>query len=223
MKLLAALLFALTSAILSTYLAVRLSDKGLGLVDAVTIVMTVPTLLIAYAGAFMAISNWKSLSRWWKQVKGGNDLVIDTREAQTHWDCLLCTVGNVEVIERILQSSTVSVGCIGLLMSYESERQYFDRIHDLMQQGQIELLGVRRLEDVYSVGESRRQMAELISTARQREFKAIAVEFTGGTKPMSIGAYLAAAANQVQLLYTRSNYKDVKTRMAGGEVLTSPD
>jgi hypothetical protein len=95
---------------------------------------------------------------------------------------------------------------VGLLHSSDSEQRARAIAEHCQKQKPPIRVFRRNTEDADDIALARRYTSELLQEAKKLEAASLAVDITGGKKPMSVGAFMAAEEAGARSIYTTNEY-----------------
>lgn len=125
--------------------------------------------------------------------------------SEDRWDGLIFTVSNVDTPKWVIGSRKPKV--IGLLAT-EQSHQYAAEIKEYAEKMDIDVLDPVYLKQPDDVKESHFETGHLIQRMKKLNYNNIAIDITGGKKPMSLGAFMASEEEQLSTLYVSSEFND---------------
>jgi len=163
------------------------------LVGNVLMVMTIFT-------AFWAWVRWNRI-RLWLSAKYFSGVGSEVETGR--WDALIHLVSRPEVPSWL--NTRLQPKAIALLASEESRPAARKIANDAEKIGMF-VVGPQHIDDPDDPAESRRMTTVAIAKLREKGFERIAIDVTGGRKPMSLGAFMAAEEAGCDSIYVAAKY-----------------
>lgn len=160
-------------------------------------------MLVAVVAAVVALAFWRKLIGKFRRLLIGNRFAGVGGELDgIRFDALIFTVSKVDL--PIMAIDALKPKMVGLLHSNDT----YDEAKAISEK--CRKLGIntftKATENADDVAMAHRYALELLDDAKKNGASSIAVDITGGKKPMSIGAFMAAEEGGVRSLYTTCDY-----------------
>lgn len=178
------------------------SEQTWLLIDQWGILFGIAMFAVSAGGAVYAYTSRERIRQWlWR-----NRFPNPTELGDDHgaWDGLLFTVSRVELPQWVMQC-TRGLRFVALLAT-EHTRAEADALRDLASARGIEVLPMSVVSDPDDPQEARQRCAELLEKLKHAGARDIAVDITGGKKPTSIGAFMAAEEAGATSIYVTAPF-----------------
>ncbi len=152
------------------------------------------TTLLALTGAIAAFVNRERLRRW---LRGNRFPRVGRNPDHNRYDGIVFLVSQSELPPWVLEQT--GARRVGLLTG-AAFHPVADALADLLPRG-VSLLPIQLAADSKTPADTKLLTRRLIEQLREQGCQRIAVDITGGTKPMSIGAFMAAEELRCDSLY----------------------
>lgn len=171
------------------------------------------TIVIAVIGFYKrdSIRNWLSGNRF-PEIGGA---VKDASE----WDAIIFTVSRSSTPKWVID--TASPAMTGIVGS-ASNQVFLDSMNEVESYAEskgCEVVGVEKINDSSDVSEVKNKVKSLIDIAIKKGAQHIAVDLTGGTAPMSLGAFMAAEEAKITSLYVSMDFNEFKPIYSSAKLL----
>lgn len=177
------------------------SDQWWLWVDQVGILVGLIMIVLSVGGAVYAYFSREHIRQWlWRNRFPSPQELDDT---QRQWDGLLFTVSRSELPQWVM--TCIKPRFLALLATDET-RDAADRLRSYAVARGIDQQPLMLLSDPDDPQEARRRSAELIDKLRRAGATEIAVDITGGKRPTSVGAFMAAEEAGVTSLYVSAPF-----------------
>jgi len=157
-------------------------------------------MLLTIVTAVWAWLRWERIRAWLSARRfSGVGSAVETGR----WDALVHLVSKAEV--PCWLNTRLGPGAIALLATVQS-RAVAEKIAADAKRDGMAVVGPQHIDDPDDPADSRRMVAVAIAKLREKGFERIAVDLTGGRKPMSLGAFMAAEEAGCDTIYVASEY-----------------
>lgn len=159
-------------------------------------------VVLTVAGIGLAFWKRKHIWRWVTGRhfrKAGHQ--IENRAGQ--WEALVFTISHYDLPSRIIHILQPK------MIALVSTREVLDDSRSLIEEARqagIDALEPVILNDPDNIEESRSQVRHLLNLLLDKGYRHVAVDITGGKKPTSIGAFMAAEEAGAGTLYATAPY-----------------
>jgi hypothetical protein len=168
--------------------------------DQIGILVGDSLMLVTIFTAIWAWFRWDRIRLWFSTNYFSG---VGSEVKKSRWDALVHLVSNSEVpcwLNMQLKPKAIS------LLATEQSRSVARIIADDAERLGISVLGVQYIDDPDDPADSRRMAAVVIDKLRENDFDRIAIDLTGGRKPMSLGAFMAAEEAGCDSIYVAAQY-----------------
>lgn len=148
----------------------------------------------------VAIFKRKTIRRWLLRNRFPN---IGRNDAGKNWHGILFTVSQSQLPCWIIKTKKPQI--IGLIASRQSHKNARE-IQECAEQLGVRVIPIIEISDPDDTVQSYQKTRQLIKEMRPDESQAIAVDITGGKRPMSMGAFMAAVEAQADTLYISADF-----------------
>lgn len=129
------------------------------------------------------------------------------------FDAVIFTVSREEGPKTTIEATSPKV--IGLLPTHDTS-QIAEKIKHYAEERGIAVLETSIIDDPYNPAHCQKAAKHLLRLLQNTSAKKIAVDVTGGTTPMSIGAFMAAHEAGVATIYLKSDYDGKSKKIKPG-------
>ncbi len=171
--------------------------------DQLGIFLGLLTTLLALAGALTAYLNRERLRRWWR---GNRFPRVGQPSDEQRYDGIVFLVSQSDLPPWVLDQTGARL--VGLLTGNRFH-EVADRLVEQLG-NRVELLPTQLVASSEDPADSKLLTRRLIEQLRERGCQRIAVDITGTTKPMSIGAFMAAEELRCDSLYVTCEHEPGK-------------
>lgn len=213
--LLLTVLLCIWAAQVSDFLRLLETSGVIAALDAVTILLGAFLTFISIAGLLFSLLSYPQIRAF---LSRGTKDALDIRDQEisgTHWDAIIFLLGNAEIPAFHMRDTGVDVDAVGLVVTEKSQTEVLDTVRAVAAECRVSIRATELVADHESATLSFDLVMHMLHRLREEGADKIAVDVTGGTKPMSIGAFNAAVQSNVAVIYTASDYSTLDTRLEG--------
>ncbi len=160
------------------------------------------TFILSYIVAGVAFVWRKRLRRWWHTNEFFRIGGVVSQEK--HWDCIILNPSNPDVWKKLLE--TTKPRNIGLIKSNWSAR-FIPQIIDYSNDNGSKTFIVE-IQNESAISEIKKNVLRLIDDLNSQNIKDIAVDITGGKKPMAIAMFMAAEEARCETIYIDTDWDE---------------
>lgn len=175
--------------------------------DRLTIVVGAALAFLTTMGAVLALLNIGAIRKFLLGSRVRDFDIVDEAVKGNQWDVIVFLLSKVDVIRFHLESQQLRFAALGVIVT-EQSRKLVDEVRSLAGDCGLEVIELGFADQPNSPLPTELQVSDMINRLRSRGYQRLAVDVTGCTKPMSIGAFHAARAADVAVLYTFAAYDE---------------